>query len=272
MKPYYESDGISIYHADCREVLPYLEADALVTDPPYGLGAARQKFGGGGAKRHLTGVFAGRPALRKRIYGDSGWDDKACDDELLRLAMSRTKRQIIWGGNYFDLGPSRCYLVWDKLRGDTDYADAELAWTNLERSVRVIRWRWNGFQQQHAEERWHPTQKPLSVMAWALARLDPAPASVIDPFMGSGTTLVACKAASIPCVGIEIAERYCEIAARRLAQEVLPLEGDRILSEQRAARDAIAAGDESRGARLWIADAVAEEVFIEAEAGNARIS
>jgi DNA modification methylase len=225
VQPYYEHSGITIYHGDCREVLPELgRFDLLLTDPPYGIRAARRDFGGNGVKRHMTGLVAGK-AIPKRDYGDAAWDDVACPQDLLDSAISSTTDQIIWGGNYFDLGPARCYLVWDKLRGDTDYADAEIAWTSFDRSIRVIRWRWNGFLQQNSgddkEERWHPTQKPLSVMAWALKQAPETIASVLDPWMGSGTTLVAAKAAGIAGVGIEIEERYCEMAARRLSQEVL---------------------------------------------------
>src|SRR6185312_15730740 len=157
MKPYYEHGGITIYHGDCREVLgclpvafcracrceladesilsihlaakhdvgPYF--DVLATDPPYGLGAARRNFGGNGVKRHMTGLLAGK-CVPKRDYGDSEWDDEPADPGTLKKAINSTNGQIIWGGNYFDLGPARCLLVWDKLRGDTDYADGEVAW------------------------------------------------------------------------------------------------------------------------------------------------
>jgi DNA modification methylase len=224
MTPYYGPHaGITIYHADCREVLPGLSADLLLTDPPYGLGAARRHFGGDRIKRRMTGLIVGK-VVPKRDYGDAAWDDSPVDQALLALAISRCPLQIIWGGNYFDLGPARCYLVWDKLRGETDYADAELAWTNFDRAVRIIRWRWNGFLQQNGgadkEPRWHPAQKPLSVMAWALKQAPDTVASVLDPWLGSGTTLIAAKAAGITATGIEIEERYCEIAAKRLAQEV----------------------------------------------------
>ena len=150
-----------------------------------------------------------------------------CNQELLNLAISRCPYQVIWGGNYFDLGPSRCCLVWDKLRGNTDYADAEIAWTNFNGAA-GIRWRWNGFLQQNSgndkEERWHPTQKPLSVMAWAINQAPNTPLSILDPWLGSGTSLVAAKAAGMAGIGIEIEEKYCEIAAKRLSQEVLCFE------------------------------------------------
>lgn len=222
MKPYYSEDGIQIFMGDCREILPDLPVvDLLCTDPPYGLGASRRNFGGNGVKRHMTGILAGK-CVPKRDYGDSGWDDQPADTETIQQAIGKAAHQIIFGGNYFNLGPARCYLVWDKLRGDTCYADAELAWTNLDRAVRVIRWRWNGFLQEGVkEERYHPTQKPLPVMKWAIRQAPPECVTILDPFMGSGTTLRAAKDLNRRAIGIELEERYCEIAAKRLSQGVL---------------------------------------------------
>ena len=220
MTPYYRHAGITIYHGDCLEVMPSLgKFDLLLTDPPYGIGAAHYAHFGEGVKRHMSGVIKG-PAIQKKGYGDSDWDDKPADLETIKAAMVLAAHQIVWGGNYFDLGPARCVLVWDKLRGDTDYADAELAWTNLDRSVRVIRHKWNGFLKAIQEDRFHPTQKPLAVMKWAIQQPKETCESILDPFMGSGTTLRAAKDLGRSAVGIEIEERYCEIAAKRLSQEV----------------------------------------------------
>jgi len=230
VKPYYDHAGIQIFHADCRDILPTIppgSVDLVLTDPPYGIGAARSAFRGQGVKRHMTGLVAGK-AIPKRDYGDSEWDDVPADPAIIGRLLRCSDWQIIFGGNYFDLGPARCYLVWDKLRGETDYADAELAWTNLDKAVRVIRWRWNGFLQEHAgrakEERFHPTQKPLQVVTWAIHQAPPTVVTILDPFMGSGTTLLAAKQLGRRAIGIEIEERYCEIAAKRLSQEILPLE------------------------------------------------
>ena len=210
MTPYYEHGGITIYHGDCRDVLPKLGTfDLLMADPPYGIGAARKGFNSG------LGVSP------QRDYGDADWDDQPADIYVLRAAKSMCENAVIWGGNYFDLGPARCYLVWDKLRdGDTGYADAELAWTNLKSTVRIIRWKWHGFIKEAPEDRYHPTQKPIAVIKWAIAQA-PEGKSVLDPYMGSGTTLRAAKDMGFTAVGIEREERYCEIAAKRLSQEVL---------------------------------------------------
>jgi DNA modification methylase len=224
MNPYYQHAGITIYHGDCREVLSAapLTADLLVTDPPYGIGAARKANYGDGVKRHMTGFAAGY-VVPKRDYGDAAWDDAPASDALIAQARACAPLQIIFGGNYFTLPPSKCWLVWDKLRGDTDFADCELAWTNLSKSVRRIAYRWNGFLVKPGgrDIRVHPTQKPIEVVKWAIRQAPASVRSVIDPFMGSGTTLEAAKALGLSAIGIEMEEKFCEFAALRLRQEVL---------------------------------------------------
>lgn len=222
MRPYYEHNGITIYHGDCREILPGISCDAVLTDPPYGLKAARKGSFGAGVKRHMSGLVTGK-AIPRRDYGDAAWDDQPCPQELIDQVMAAAPKVILWGGNYFRVPPSKAWLVWDKMRGETDYADCELAYTNLNVPVRRLRYRWNGFLQEpgHHEHRWHPTQKPLPVMHWCLRLLGAGVRTVFDPFMGSGTTLVAAKETGRRAIGCDTEERYCEIAARRLMQEVL---------------------------------------------------
>lgn len=223
LTPYYDEGGITIYHGDCREILPHLPpVDLVLTDPPYGIGAARKSFGGAGVKRHMTGIVAGK-AVPKRDYGDADWDDVPPPSDLFEYICGKGMYQVVWGGNYFDLGPARCYLVWDKLRGNTDFADAELAWTNLDRTVRVIRYKWNGFLMEKPERRLHPTQKPLEVIKWVIEQCPADCLTLLDPYMGSGTTLVAAKAHGRRAIGIEISEAYCALAVERLAQGVLAL-------------------------------------------------
>ena len=216
MKPYYDEDGITIYHGDCRELLPTLKADLLLTDPPYGIGISSRNTVGSSTKRNGKVILA-------RDYGVSDWDDAPPPEWLLMLMREQTRWQIIFGGNYFPLPPSRCWLVWDK-DNSGNFADCELAWTNLDKAVRKLKWRWNGMLQEdmeHKEFRTHPTQKPLAVMKWALAQAPEGVTNILDPFMGSGTSLVAAKAAGIRAIGIEREEKYCADAAERLSQGVL---------------------------------------------------
>lgn len=212
MTPYHEEAGITIFVGNCLDILPTLPpCDLILTDPPYGIGEA-----------------AGRNKSRGKLasskdYGDEVWDNETPSEYMFDLMRSMSMYQIIFGGNYFPLPPSRCWLVWDKDNGNTDFADAELAWTNLDKAVRLLRFRWQGMLQEdmaHKEYRDHPTQKPVPVMQWALNHAGLV-RTCIDPYMGSGTTLVACKRAGVSCIGIEIDERYAEIAANRLRQGVL---------------------------------------------------
>lgn len=218
MRPYYQDSAVTIYHADCRLILPSLgKFDLLLTDPPYGIGESSKKAatrGSSSPKWKRGGV---------RDYGEFFWDKEPAEEWSLLLARHLCEWQIIFGGNFYDLPPSSCWLVWDKENGESDFADCELAWTNLPKSVRRIRHLWNGFARKDNEERFHPTQKPLDVMAWALRQAPEDVATVLDPWMGVGTTLRAAKDAGRTAVGIEREERYCEIAAKRMAQEVLAL-------------------------------------------------
>jgi DNA modification methylase len=220
MKPYFDDGQCVIYHGDCREILPGLWADVVVTDPPYGIGADVRQAARAN-KQH------GRALAPSSDYGFTAWDSTPPDAETFAALLRCAPYSIIWGGNYFALAPSRCWLVWDKDNGKNGYADCELAWTNLDRAVRRLRYRWMGMLQEPGVERnirEHPTQKPLAVMRWAIQQAPAESATVLDPFMGSGTTLRAAKDLGRRAIGIEIEERYCEIAAKRLAQQVLPLE------------------------------------------------
>jgi DNA modification methylase len=217
MKPYYDHAGITIYHADCRDVLPGLEmADLLLTDPPYGIGADAKMADQAGSQ-------PGTSAAPRRDYGRTNWDDRPVDDEVILLALGVATRCIVFGGNYYShiLAPSSCWLVWDKENGANDFADCELAWTNFPQAVRLRRHRWNGMLRKNNESRFHPTQKPLDLMKWCVSQADKHGANntILDPFMGSGTTLRAAKDLGRRAIGIELEEKYCEIAAKRLSQE-----------------------------------------------------
>lgn len=234
MKPYYEQSGVTIFHGDCREVMADWEGlrtttfDLLLTDPPYGVKQGRTRCGHGAVVRR-SGLFAGTGTIgpQSTDYGeDEGWDDAPAEEAVAR-ARALCRHQIIFGGNYYDLPPATCWLVWDKENGETDFADCELAWTNFSRAVRKLAYRWNGMLQQPGrkkEERIHPAQKPEAVIVWALGLAPSTVRTVFDPFMGIGTTLVAAKRLGKQAVGIEQSERWCEIAAVRLRQEALPLE------------------------------------------------
>jgi len=214
MKPYYEHKGIVIYNCDCREILPTLEpVDLVLTDPPYGIKRDKgfEGFGGFGA-----------PIARRR-FEDDEWDQERPAKEVFALLISLATSVLLFGGNFFaDLLPQgKHWIVWNKLNTMPTFGDAELIWTNVDRnSVKIMEHEYNGLI---GKEAWraHPTQKPLSLLQKIIAKYSTESQTILDPFMGSGTTLRAAKDLGRKAIGIEIEERYCEIAAKRMAQEVL---------------------------------------------------
>jgi DNA modification methylase len=189
---------------DCLEVMPLLgKVDAVVTDPPYGIGEAKSN---NSSRSKLAA---------SKDYGFSEWDDKTAP-AAINLAINASKHSIIFGGNYYDLPPTSCWLVWDKQNGTNDFADCELAWTNLKKAVRQIQWRWHGMIRKGNDVREHPTQKPVGVMEWCINHLPENAQTILDPFMGSGTTLVACAKLGRKGIGIELDPDYFEIACKRV--------------------------------------------------------
>lgn len=206
-----------LYLGDCRDVLPGLGAvDAVVTDPPYGIGESAGK-----AKTRTSGFtskFKGAHAY-VRDYGDDDWDDSPVDEETIAKIIAKAKYSVVFGGNYYRLPPTSCWLVWDKVNGNTDFADCELAWTNLPKAVRRIVHMWNGAIREPGSQRGdHPTQKPLEVMKWCIGHLPSPCETILDPFKGSGTTGVAAVQMGRSFVGIEREERYFEAACRRIRE------------------------------------------------------
>lgn len=147
------------------------------------------------------------------------WDDTPADIETVLAAERLCRKAIIWGGNYFALPPRRCWLSWHKPDAPPSMGNVEYAWTSLDKNSRQIS---HSIAATNGERLGHPTQKPLRVIRWALQYAGEA-ATVLDAWAGSGTTGRACKDAGIACVQIEADERYAEMAATRLAQEVLAI-------------------------------------------------
>lgn len=196
-----------MYLGDNMEIMPCLSpVDAVITDPPYGIG--------------IDGNWYANPdrwsAPVKKDYGLVEWDQSPATPEQIAAIRAISKHQVIFGGNYFDLPPSQCWLIWDK-EATGNFADCEMAWTNLNKPVRLIRWLWNGFKKRHPEERFHPTQKPEAVMSWCIEQAG-KPATILDPFAGSGTTGVAAVKMGLNFIGIEKEKAYFEAACLRIEQ------------------------------------------------------
>ena len=188
-----------LYRADCLEVLPTLpKVDAVITDPPYGIA---HLWKGGFSDKHGWGK-----ALDESIKRNE-WDDKPLDADAIAVLLSASRDQIIWGGNYFPLPLSRGWLVWNKPERNFTLAEAELAWTSFDACIRV-------FDGNRSEpDRTHPTQKTVALMRWCVAKTT---GDICDPFMGSGTTGVACMNLGRKFIGIEIEPKYFDIACERI--------------------------------------------------------
>ena len=207
MKPYYDHAGITIYHGDCREIVPQLgRFDLLLTDPPYGIG------------------YAGTMKLGQVRFGwkqyEGGWDEDRPNEATLMPAIERAGKRIVWGGNFFPFLPvSAGWLVWNKVQRNFSMGEGEFAWTDFLNSVRIFDMA-RGAALQDGKQ--HPTQKPLSLINWCISLAGDVQ-TILDPFAGSGTTGRAAKDLNKTAVLIEREERYCEIAADRMSQEVLAL-------------------------------------------------
>ena len=226
MKPYYEHAGITIYHGDCREILPHVSGDATITDPPYNVGI---NYGpGSGADRRtpddhddwLSSAFASASA--PELVWFPGKVNVFRSASVIERAGLRPHWMLGWhrkefAGDRWLGGPAICWepIVWATRR---DKPEFEKRFGHGGRDFLVV-------NSTHGDP-WsdlHPCPKPIKVMRWLVGLFVPEDGFVIDPFMGSGTTLRAAKDLWRKAIGIEIEERYCEIAAKRLEQEVLPL-------------------------------------------------
>lgn len=210
MTPYYDDGQSKIYHGDCRELLADLRFDAIVSDPPYGISydPSDDKF------ESKTGLAA--------VAGDDGPFDPA-------FLLAYNVPTVLWGGNCFAsrLPDHPGWLAWDKATRNglnLRIAECEFAWTNCISRTRVFRHLWSGAYRASEQGSFlHPTQKPVALMCWVLGLVTTPGQTVVDPYMGSGPTLRAAKNLGRKAIGIELEERYCEIAAKRLGQEVLDL-------------------------------------------------
>ena len=218
MPDWQTDDGsIRLYRADCLELLPELEAgsvDAVVTDPPYGI-KVQNNYGVGNRRDKTKDATV-------------TWDNKPCAPELLKSIGRAAKVRIVWGANYFNCFDKGGAIVWDKLQPLPDSSQCEIASVSGYRKVFKYTQRWTNFV--NTKETDHPTEKPVALFEWIMDRFTESGDAVLDPFMGSGTTGVACVKTGRKFIGIEIDPGYFEIAVKRIKKalaeqkEMLPLE------------------------------------------------
>jgi len=215
-----------IYQGDCLAYLvdiPDKFFDCAIIDPPYGTKINKMNFVTSGAVK-VGGAY-------RNDYRDhpTNWDEEGLTEQYFKEIQRVSKNQIIFGANNFSnfLPNSRCWVVWDKRtekKYNNDFADCELIWTSFDKPARVIRFLWSGMLQgdmKNKEKRLHPTQKPIFVISELIKMFTKEGDKVIDCFMGTGSTLVACKQLKRDFVGIELHEKYFKIAQERLQQNIL---------------------------------------------------
>jgi len=217
---YYRTELGVLYCGDYLDILPLLSnVDLCLTDPPYAMDIKNKIYNDGKDKK-----IWGNSKAKKRIYNNLDWDKKPVRKEIFNLMFNLSKKQIIFGGNFYShvLSISRGWIVWDKETGDNDFGDCELAWTNYDRPIKKYKWRWNGMLQenmQEKEERVHPSQKPTGLLQLIINDYCKDGGVILDPFLGSGTTALACEKLGRKWIGIEISEEYCKIAKKRIKAE-----------------------------------------------------
>ncbi len=201
-----------LWHGDCREVLPLLgQVDAVITDPPYGILNLAGEGSTPAVRKSPRQMGSG--TLKNRILNTSAVEwDVAPDAAVFDALRANSTLQVFWGGNYFALPPARGVLVWDKEQPWENFSQVEIAWTNLNRPAAIFR----ESATRGTPDKVHPTQKPISLMRWCVAMVD-AP-TVLDPYMGSGTTGVACVELGRQFIGIERERKYFDIACERIAR------------------------------------------------------
>ncbi len=183
----------TLYNEDCEFVLPTLgRVDAVITDPPYGINA----HGG-----------VGKGA--KCFDNEHDWDKRVASDKIMKMILLRGGHRIIWGGHLYRLPPKSKWLVWDK-ETNGEFGDCELAWTDIDGPIRRIRYLWNGGSRKNNE--------PVGVMRWCISHIPADAHTILDPFMGSGTTGVACVQMGRKFIGIEREKRYFDAACRRIEE------------------------------------------------------
>ena len=202
---------------DCMELMretPDNAYDLAIVDPPYVDDFLKLDYATG--RKHNCGRA---PISRHHISKELHLAPKAdYFKELFRVS----KNQIVWGGNYFGLPPSSCWIVWDKDNGEVKFADCELAWTSFKTAVRKFRFRWAGMLQGNMaekEKRIHPTQKPVALYRWLLTKYAKPGQRILDTHMGSGSIAIACKEAGHPLTACEIDKDYYDQAIERIKRE-----------------------------------------------------
>ena len=192
---------IRLYNQDCLDAMREMrdnEFDLAIVDPPYGLGKKIYSGGDKSCKFHT-------------LFGDNKWDDETPPKEYFDELFRVSKNQIIWGGNYFDLPPTRTIICWDKKQGDNNFSMWEMAWTSFDSPAKI-------FRKSSFGERIHPTQKPIELYLWLIQKYAQPGDRILDTHLGSGSSALAAHDLGFDFVGYELDTEYFDKAQERLKQ------------------------------------------------------
>ena len=205
-------EPIELHNVDCMDYMRGLPDNAFelaIVDPPYGIDITNQSQGKGGG------------VAKKTDYAKKDWDKSAPPEEYFAQLERVSRNQIMWGANHFRARNSSCWIVWDKVNGTTDFADAELAYTSFKSAVRIFRFQWSGMLQgdmKNKEVRIHPTQKPVKLYEWLLMNYAKEGDRILDTHLGSGSSAIAAHNLGFEFVGCELDTDYFIAASKRVKQ------------------------------------------------------
>lgn len=194
-----------------------------IIDPPYGINVVKgKKHTVGGGETHFKGKIGGRKIVEANSYFNIIGDETTQTAKKIYQVLNELdiKRIITWGGNYFTdfLPPSPCWIVWDKREGipSNNFADCEIAWTNFNSPARIYRQLWSGLlrkgdRKTEGTKRMHPTQKPVGLLIDIIKDFAEPNDIILDTFLGSGSTLIACEKTGRICYGMELEPLYCQV-------------------------------------------------------------
>ena len=193
-----------VFNIDCMEGMkqyPDKYFELAIVDPPYGLGKKIYSGGTKGCKFHT-------------LFGENKWDDEIPSDEYFEQLFRVSKNQIIWGGNYFPLAPTRCLIIWDKLIGDNNFSMFELAWTSFDKPCKI-------YKQSSMGERIHPTQKPVELYKFLIDKYGNKGDKILDTHLGSGSSRIACHDYGFEFVGFELDKDYFDAQEKRFQNHIM---------------------------------------------------
>ena len=207
--------NITLYNADCMEIMKCFadkQFDLAIVDPPYGIGAPKMSATPCQRENGFNRLNQGSGKLKNRKLNTSNcdWDNAIPTEDYFNELFRVSKNQIIWGGNYFPLKPSRCILCWDKVQPWENFSQIELAWTSFDSPAQIFKF------DNRTGDKIHQTQKPIQLYKWIIKKYAKEGQSILDTHLGSGSSAIAAHDGGFEFTGIELDEEYYNAAKERI--------------------------------------------------------